>query len=355
MARRLSEMRSISRLRVLGGFGDATVAIGLLTIVVGIAILRVPARQPAAAGAAIQISTRPTEGAVYDIAYDTLRNRVWYPVLRAEGGDYLAWIDIKTAETGSVPLPDTDYNGFTSQVKVADDGAIWVTEPNLLIRYDPSLKSMGSVDLSGPADAWISSIAVDGANVIVARNGLVQVQWVGPGLNLGKTLDVDDQHAGAMSMALVAGHLYLTSAYSRVASVESIDVASGAVQNTPVTATRLSPSGLGLVASGSGSSYRLGPANAIETLGTGDDIAVSGTLGDIAELSTRTGVISAVNQDGASLWSFAFPKLSTSVINPLGKVVTANVVRHLDAVCIDGNGDAWVADGTSLQIIQIGP
>ena len=307
-----------------------------------------------------------TKSAVYDLVFDRERGRLWYAVFQTAEADYLYWADVRTRAGGSVELPNVDTNGFTSQIEVAGDGAVWVTEPYALIRYWPDDGTLDVLTFQQPGSAedgaagllpgtWISAIGVDGDNVVVSRNNIAYVEWVDPKLRLGRRMTVDVDHSGARSSAVVGSQIYLTAGYTSSAAVEALDLTDGSVRGASTSATHLERMAAGVLASGSGVVYRLPGIERVDALTGGDEIAVATDSGDLVGISALEALVELVRPDGKIGWSIPLPTISSTVTNPLGQEVTIQAAHQLLALAVDDAGHVWYSDGSTLQIVELGP
>lgn len=134
--------------------------------------------------------TIPT--AAYAVAYDPFRNSIWYATMTSQVSATLYEAD---AVSGSVEarftLPAGQTTGVESDIVVAPDRSIWVSEGYDLVRVDPSSGRISSLPLpldvagalpdalsAGAEDpgTWISSLAATSDSIVVGRDNVPFLQ-----------------------------------------------------------------------------------------------------------------------------------------------------------------------------------
>ena len=163
--------------------------------------------------------------ASFEIAVDRAKGRIWLATIQPAAKDTLWAVDMRTGGVRGFDLPDVDYNGFTTHIRVGEDGAVWVSLPYELVRVDPESGEVTSVRfaekvegaLPGALDAgatlpgtWLSAILPYGAGVLVARNHVPYLTQVSADLTVSRGADVGEGYAGAADLARGAdGSIYL--------------------------------------------------------------------------------------------------------------------------------------------------
>lgn len=123
----------------------------------------------------------------YDLAYDSQRDLIWFAVMEISGPDWLYAVDARDGSFTRWDLPDSEHNGYLSQIKVDKGGVIWISQDYVLTRFDPASETVTSrtLDLEAPRavpsaldegnplpGTWISAIEPYQGGVIVARNNV---------------------------------------------------------------------------------------------------------------------------------------------------------------------------------------
>src|SRR5438093_13165841 len=75
---------------------------------------------------------------LFTITYDAVRSALWYVTGDDAGHPVLRRVDLGNASVHDVRLP-SDYFGYIgifSPLKVGQDGAVWLTNDDRIVRYD---------------------------------------------------------------------------------------------------------------------------------------------------------------------------------------------------------------------------
>lgn len=207
---------------------------------------------------------------VYELTFDRSRDALWFASFNG-GQGVLTEYSIKTGDVSTFPLPAYNGNGFMSHVRVAPDGAVWVTTDYAIDRVDPATSQTQSLSLAETVDGalpgaldpssplpgtWVSALAFDaGGRALVARNNVPFLQIIDSELELVGSIDIPPAVAGAADMTLetdglhaIPGHANRTDA--SVATVALAGVAAPAEASPlrdstggPITMTVLEPDG----------------------------------------------------------------------------------------------------------------
>lgn len=130
--------------------------------------------------------------AVFSLAFDPVRDAVWFPSMVLSGPKTL---DEVSASTGAVlakfTLPVAQDVGFEDSVRVAPDGDVWVTEGYALIRVTPATGAVQSIPLpldvagaplAGPetvtanGGSWVSGMTLTSRSVLIGRSNVPFLQ-----------------------------------------------------------------------------------------------------------------------------------------------------------------------------------
>jgi hypothetical protein len=176
--------------------------------------------------------------ASFEMAVDPARGTVWLATIQPAAKDTLWAVDMRTGDVRGFDLPDVDYNGFTTHIRVGGDGAVWVSLPYELVRVDPESGEVTSVRfaekvegaLPGALDqnatlpgTWLSAILPEGTGMLVARNHVPYLTRVSADMTVSRGADVGEGHAGAADLARGAdGSTYLLPPMDGPAGVVSI-------------------------------------------------------------------------------------------------------------------------------------
>jgi hypothetical protein len=175
---------------------------------------------------------------VYDLAYDPSTDQLWMAIMRPGGTDELVAFDALAHQVAlRIALPDTDYNGFLSQIEVGPDGAVWVTEPYALVRYAPgagitSLEfDVYAPDADGSADdpgdplfgTWISGLGVDGTTAIIGRVHVPYLSVVDAEMNIVERIDLPAAADGTTDIARLDESLFVAIGLRSQATIWSIE------------------------------------------------------------------------------------------------------------------------------------
>jgi streptogramin lyase len=124
-------------------------------------------------------------GAVYDMAFDSQRDAIWFAYMLSGEVDYLYRFDVATADLSRIELPPTDHNGFLGRVVISPDYSVWLTEEYRVVRFDPTTGGIQSLKLpvadadafnSGSPGTWPTAITFDSeGRALVARHNLASL------------------------------------------------------------------------------------------------------------------------------------------------------------------------------------
>jgi hypothetical protein len=327
---------------------------------------------PGAGGSVTERIT--TVGPVYDLAYDSANDAIWYAQQDVSLPDRLFRYDIKTTATSEWEIPDSDYNGFLSQIKVDEEGAVWITQPYRLTRFDPKSETARSVDFtlevdgalpggSDPNDpapgTWVSSIGFAGPDVLVARNNVPDLIRINADLEELGRIKVPEPYAGATDIAVdVDGTVYLLPGVTE-APVVSVLRADGTVESLGVEANRLEAvDGSVYLSGGTGSGLLLRASGVVgELLPTTDGGPESRSAhhpdGGAIVFDAGARTIQKV-RDGLVVATYVFPTETVAVNNPLnGEPLSAVVQPAVHDLIVDRRGHVWFVDGNAGVIVGL--
>lgn len=311
-------------------------------------------------------------GEAFDLEYDAVRRKLWLAILRASGPDELVSVDVETLKQTAWTLPDADYGGFVSRVKVGPDGAVWVTQPYRLVRFDPESSSIverpfdpvvpdALPDALSPDSllpgTWISAIAPDAGTILVARNNVPYLVRLDDSLTEVERIPVPPPYAGGQDLA-VAGpdRLWVLSAPTAPASVALLERSGRVIAEIAGGGTRLASadgrtvalgladgsaqlnpdgsrsSGLGLGRSDPSRAAILGSRTVIYDAGAGAIVLFDGTT-EIGRLTLDEEIIEVPNPAGGST---------------IGRIRTA-----VNDVALDGRGRVWYLDGRAHALVRL--
>ena len=169
----------------------------------------------AVANGASHVEVALNHPASQEVAVNPMTNTIWLATVQPVETDTLWAIDMSTGEKRSFELPTVDYNGYTTHVRVGPDGAMWVSLPYELARWDPVSENVASLRFTEEADGalpgaldrnatlpgtWLSAILPDGTGVLVARNHVPYLTHVSADMTVSRGATVPDDYAGAADL-----------------------------------------------------------------------------------------------------------------------------------------------------------
>jgi hypothetical protein len=161
-----------------------------------------------------QVARFDTES--YDLAYDRVTDSLWLATMSGGGSDFLYRIDAETQQLKRWQLPETDHNGFLTEIEAADDGGIWLSYEYLLVRFDPETQTMashkfplGQPEANRYGGTWISGLGRAGDSVWVARNGLATLALFDPTMRQTGRLELPGSFIGAEDVATSGNELFV--------------------------------------------------------------------------------------------------------------------------------------------------
>ena len=299
----------------------------------------------------------------YDLAYDQARGLVWLAVMASSQPDWLYAV----AQDGSVtswPLPDSDYNGYVSQIEVDAAGAIWVSQEYALIRFDPESKSYQILDLAksspealpgalDPASpnpgTWISALAPYGDGILVARNNVASLVAYDAHLKPLSTIPLPPELAGARDLLSVGNVIFVLGGRTNIDVLAMIDEngtvmhEAHALSGTPQSRLALMSDG-SLLTTGTTSSIVSPDTARVEAGLTCQGLAAS----SIAAPDPRGGSVcyddttGAVRRDGSNAVLFQLPMVKGQVNDPISHMpVTVTAAPSPSAMIVDKDGTIW--------------
>ncbi len=195
----------------------------------------------------------------YKLAYDAPRKLLWFAEISRSGDDFLWSVGVDSGRISKYPLPSVEYNGYTTQIKVSPDGAVWVSLPYELARLDPADGTVRSLEISEKAagalpaatdrsaplpGTWISDILFDGNAALVARVNVPYLTRVDAMLGQSQDLPLPDSHAGSKGMVRATdGWAYLLPGWDRAGSILALSPDGSLTPIGGLDGTRLSTHG----------------------------------------------------------------------------------------------------------------
>jgi hypothetical protein len=311
-------------------------------------------------------------GDAYDLEYDRVRGKLWLAIMRATGPDELVAVDVETLEQAAWTLPDADYGGFVSRVKIGADGVVWVTQPYRLVRFDPASSSLverafdlvvpdalpNALDPAAPLPGtWISAIAPDADTIVVARNNVPYLVRLDDSLAEVERIPVPDPYAGAQDLVVAAtDRIWLLSGPTVPAAVVLLGRNGEVVSEVAGGGTRLaSADGRTLALGVGGGSAQLNPDGSFSSgpaLGRSDPSRA-------AVLGSRTliydaGIGAIVLFDGPTeIGRLSLDERLVEVPNPAGGTTIGRIRPAVNDVALDGKGRVWYLDGLAQTLVRL--
>jgi hypothetical protein len=305
---------------------------------------------PAVLQASVSL-TLPTN--VYDLAYNPLTSTIWYATMSLAGPANLVEAD---AGTGNVkaqfPIPQAASNGLQSEIRIAPDGSVWVSEPYALVRVDPASGVVDSLSLSNsdpgvPASAtdpgslrpgsWITSLSVTSNSVLVGRNNVPFLQQWSLGLQPLGNVALPSGDSGPTDITTDSSGLVM----AFLSSSDETDAGQLVTLPFPAgTAEPTAPDGSAVQAAYL--DVRQGPNAALVSL-TGNPILT---------LDPGIGQLSWTSPGGSS-YLIPWPMVTSDVLNPLGQEVPAKGEPQLLAAAVLPEGIWIIKSGGMNSTLQL--
>ena len=382
-------MNSRSGLRLAALAGISALAI----VAVGLGVTSLKSRAPVAAEASGELpantpaatSGGPSHAAgpasmvvmalpfpVYQLTYDPAGDALWFAVMEPGIGDWLYRVDPATGKSTEWELPVAPGNGFVSQVHVADDGAIWVSEDYRLVRLDPATGKVTSLvlDPSGQdivpsvvedpnlPGTWISSFTTDASGAILARNGVPLLTLVSSDLQIRGTVPLPDGFVGPIDIRrLPDGSLALLSGWSHLGELGIINGEGGLIASTSVEAggnSRIAMNETGEMVISQAASNRYDAVASSEALLPGQSIglwAVTADLnGGFVAYDGDAGVVYQIDPGKVTI-ELSMPPTHGTVCH-LGSCQDVAAPADVTAMAVAARGTIWMIVGRDLTLVR---
>jgi hypothetical protein len=362
----------ISRIRILR-FGLLSAVVAALIVATGLvstAVLRGRAPPPGA-GSAVPDATAAglavamqLPGEVFQLTYDPARDALWFVLMDPGISSWVYRFDIATAKTDRWELPTAPGNGFLSEVRLASDGAVWVSEDYALARLVPESGQIASLVLDAKVpDAlpdsptlpgtWVSGFATDGTGgALVARMGVPYLTRLSSDLKVIDKVPVPDSFAGARDVAVLPhGPIALLSGWSRPGQLAVLDPTGKQLlmfeaANVSGNSRIAVDSAGAMVISGTPStSYTAaGTSNALLT---GQTVNLSAVTADpssgVVAYDEVAGMLYRI-ADGRLVGQVALPATSVTVMHG-GQMFRSEAPADVRAMAVDKHGATWLILG----------
>jgi streptogramin lyase len=370
--RRRPAFRRVAGVRPLLGLAAA---LAVVAIVAGTLVLR--SAGPGGPTDLSPIDTFTTQtrvalpGNVFDLAYDPVRNSLWFECL--DTADALYRYDIATGTLTHWALPRAINDiGYTDRVAVAPDGSVWLTENYSVIRVDPTANTVqvhsfaladpdatsNALDPNNPsAGTWPSAIAFDSQGMaIVARHNVKSLVRLDASMSILGRIPLPAGFDDPGDLVDVQGVIYAApdEGYDPgvVFSEKGVLIGktSQGVNRFGVSGTEIAsigPSGLSRVGADASMSLLLASQG-----GTPDD-RLALTDDGAAIYGWGPGAIEWVSPAGDVLARFSLPTYSVQNGVPGGTPVTEMGQNGVSALAADKSGSVWYVDGTARQLVHM--
>jgi hypothetical protein len=223
--RAMQTRRSVPWLAAIAVAGIATAA-GLALAYVAIDVGRRAGQSSPVAAATQPPATEPKptlvqilSDDVYDLAYDAKRDVIWFIELSSGPKDYLIRLDPISSRLERFELPGTNYNGYLSEVRIDDAGAVWINlEGYRLLRFDPATGVISSHvfpvhvpgAINGGSDGtWISALTTEGDGAWVARHNVPNLIHVDASAKPTATVSLSRENAGSVGLVVRQNEIVL--------------------------------------------------------------------------------------------------------------------------------------------------
>jgi hypothetical protein len=357
-------------------------AVLLAAVAVGPRLLRQASPAAPAAGPG-SVATSPSEipsvtaaaavrlalpGEVYSMAFDQARNRVWFAAFNISEPDHLLAVDAATGKVvEDVSLPDVENNGFTSDIKIASDGSVWLTEPYALVKYDVVAGRVSSAaltqDPSAPtadtpealAGSWASSFAFLSGRVVLARNGVSYLTTFDWNLTELQRLPLPRGPQGAAHMASDGKSVYLTGSYASPTDDIWVLDSLGQVSLTAIKGRRLAEAFNRVLAAGASDlAVDVATGNQIlpGTGGSANDLASADASGGAVAYDAKANQLVRVRNE-AVVGRYSLGTQPITVTNPFGQPIKTFTKSKISAVAADADGSVWYVDATARELVRV--
>jgi streptogramin lyase len=325
---------------------------------------------PAAAGSAAPDPTAggpevalQLPGEVYQLTYDPERDALWFAVMDPGMSSWVYRFDIATAKTNRWELPTAPGNGFLSEVRLASDGAVWVSEDYALARLVPESGQMTSLELDAKVpDAlpdnptlpgtWVSAFASDGTGALVARTGVPYLTRLSSDLKVVEKVPVPDGFAGARDVAVLpGGPIALLSGWSQSGQIAVLDPTGKqlsmfeAVNVGGNSRIAVDSAGAMVISETPSTSYTA--AGTSSALLTGQTVNLSAVAADpisgVVAYDEVAGKLYRIDE-GQLTGTVALPATSVTVMHG-GQTFRSEAPAYVRAMTVDKHGATWLIVG----------
>jgi streptogramin lyase len=363
--------------------GWVTPAVLLAVIVILVATGHGNKPLPAAPGIGATVSASPKDeglretsrfalpGPIYDLAFDSSRNALWFAYMSSDPDDALYRFDLASQHLSHWALPPTDHNGFLMRVVVAPDGSIWTTEEYKVVRFDPASMAMASRTFPLPdADAtatalskndsspgtWLAAIGFDGeGNALVSRHNVTSLIRLDSGLNVLGRIPLPNGMVGPGDLVDVGGVIYAT-AYSGDGPTEIFNEAGVSKASVDGGGARLAEVATNVASVGPGGVVQIdarGVMSRIQPIGGSPDDRIAATATSVAVYSYGPSRIMEQSVDGSVLGTLMLQGQPVQKANPMGSVITVYAREDVGAIATDGQGSIWYVDVTTPALVHL--
>jgi hypothetical protein len=187
----------------------------------------------------------------YSLAFDKVKDALWFPVMEIGGKSSLHRYDLATGQQFQYPLPDSGYNGLVATTVITSDGAVWVNLPYAVARWDPIRETItttsipadaegqlpGAVDTTQPlAGTWISTLIADGDGVLIGRLNVPYLQRVSSDGTTARAFDLPNGYEGTKKIARMGSTLIVAPGWlSNESATDVLAIASSTTKQSSTT------------------------------------------------------------------------------------------------------------------------
>ncbi len=372
--------------RGVRGLPLASVLVGL-TLVVGLLVIRGGSPAAPSAGlppgvrADITPATAPTfatmttvdlPGDVFDLAYDPVRNSLWFANIDTNAALYR--YDIATGALTSWPLPTTvgEY-GYGGRVAVAPDGSVWISEEYRVTRVDPTSNAVrthtfpqadtdatpNALDPNNPlAGTWPTAIAFDSQGMaLIARLNVKSLTRMDASLSILDRIPLPAGLTGPGDLVDSNGVIY-AAPYEGFGQGVLFSEKGVLIGKTPKSVARLSVSGTEVATIGEPGLSRVG-ADASMTqwravqAGNPANDRMALADGGAAVYEYGFGCVEWISPSGDVLARFLLARWSIQHGVPGGTPLTEFGMDQVSALAADKAGSIWYVDRTARQLVHV--
>jgi hypothetical protein len=324
------------------------------------------------AGTAAEVEKLP--GAVYQLGFDRSRESLWFAYMAPGIGDWLYEMKLGDQSLVKWDLPLGAGNGFVTRVEVAADGAIWVNEDYRLIRFEPSSELLTAIDFDpnvSDSDSqhqdpmlpgtWVSAMAVDGDDVLVARMNVPYLTRVSQHMAVVGTIPLPDGFDGARDLATLSdGSIAALSGWNEPPATAVLDSKGTVKSLVPISAL----AGDSRIVVVSDAYFITETPGVLRTVDGSSRALVANAINVSAGAASETGALTLFDANANMVYRVVDQKIvSQASIPPVegrvrpagGEAIDVSAGPDVKAMVIDDRGVTWMVFGRDQTLVRLDP